>query len=148
MAGEMRALSVRQPWAWAIACAGKTAENRTRSTRYRGLLAIHASKTIYARDLDDPRILEAVAGKDFEIDEGPSSLGAVVAVAELTDCHDATYAEGCSCSPWANPRSWHWLLKDARPLADPVPCKGALGLWRLPDEVEKAVRAQLEDGQP
>ncbi len=32
----------------------------------------------------------------------------------------------------------------ALPLAEPVPCRGALGLWRVPDDVESAVRAQLE----
>ena len=31
-------------------------------------------------------------------------------------------------------------------LREPVPCKGALGFWRLPEGVEKAVRAQLEAG--
>ncbi len=40
----IKGLSVRQPFAWAIACAGKTVENRSRMTAYRGLLAIHASK--------------------------------------------------------------------------------------------------------
>ena len=142
----MRALSVRQPWAWAI-CHGKNAENSSRATRHRGLLAIHASKSApYGNDLEDPRIVDLIVANG--LDDPAAAQGAVVAVAELTDCHDATYAEGCSCSPWANPRSWHWLLKDVRRLADPVPCKGALGLWRLPGEVEKAVRAQLEDGQP
>jgi hypothetical protein len=33
---------------------------------------------------------------------------------------------------------------NARPLAEPVPCKGALGLWWLPDDVDAQVRAQLD----
>ena len=148
---QLRALSIRQPWAWAIACAGKTVENRSRGTRYRGLLAIHASKAVYREDLDNPLILMAVAGRGFVIDEGPSSTGAVVAVAELAGCHlSPDFGGTCGatrplCSPWAVRDQYHWLLTDVRPLADPVPCRGALGLWRLPDEVEKAVRAQLED---
>jgi hypothetical protein len=36
---------------------------------------------------------------------------------------------------------------DVRLLPGPVQCGGALKLWRLPDDVEKAVRAQLEDGE-
>lgn len=36
-------------------------------------------------------------------------------------------------------------LANARPLSEPVPCRGMLGLWRLPEEAEKAVRAQLEE---
>ena len=34
----MKALSIHQPWAWAILNAGKTVENRTWSTNYQGPL--------------------------------------------------------------------------------------------------------------
>lgn len=37
-----KALSVRQPWAWAL-LHGKPVENRTWAPRYRGILLIHAS---------------------------------------------------------------------------------------------------------
>jgi hypothetical protein len=39
----MRALTVRQPWAWAI-FHGKPVENRSWATKYRGDLLIHARK--------------------------------------------------------------------------------------------------------
>lgn len=51
---------------------------------------------------------------------------------------------GVGCDPWAVRGQFHWELDDVRPLPDPVPCRGALGLWRLPEDVEKAVREQLE----
>lgn len=35
------------------------------------------------------------------------------------------------------------VLANPRPLARPVPCKGALGLWRVPSDVARAVEAQL-----
>ena len=38
----MKAISIQQPWAWAIIHAGMDVENRTWNTHYRGLLAIHA----------------------------------------------------------------------------------------------------------
>ena len=38
------ALSVRQPWAWAIIHAGKDIENRSWATKFRGRVLIHASK--------------------------------------------------------------------------------------------------------
>jgi hypothetical protein len=41
----MKALSVCQPWAWAIVSGLKTVENRSRPTRHRGLLVIHASRS-------------------------------------------------------------------------------------------------------
>jgi len=36
-----------------------------------------------------------------------------------------------------------WVFRDRRHLAEPVPCKGAQGLWTLPVDVEAAVVAQL-----
>lgn len=141
----IRALTVLQPYAWAITVGVKPVENRTRRTKYRGLLAIHAGKRVMREGLGDPRILEAIADRDFEINEATSRLGCVVAVADLTGCHDATYTAGCSCSPWAASYSWHWELSDVRPLREPVPCRGMLGLWRLPLNVEAKVRRQLEE---
>lgn len=40
----MKALSVQQPWAWLIIHGGKDIENRTRNTKLRGRILIHASK--------------------------------------------------------------------------------------------------------
>jgi hypothetical protein len=37
-----------------------------------------------------------------------------------------------------------YILRDVHALAKPVPCKGALGFWTLPADVERAVRAQIE----
>ena len=171
MAGEIRALTVRQPWVWAIAEQGKTIENRTWQTAYRGLLAIHAG----ARFDDDAtmpvdraeRRLRALVAKIRLAHGSPPDtanlrLSRIIAVADLTGIHHASecrlpdrspiptlgdLAGGRpGCSPWAIPGEYHWELGCVRPLPDPVPCKGRLGLWRLPEDVEKAVRAQLEPG--
>ncbi len=40
-----RILSVKQPWAWAIMYRHKDIDTRTWSTKYRGLVIIHASST-------------------------------------------------------------------------------------------------------
>jgi len=150
MSEPMRALSVRQPWAWAI-CHGKDVENRSRGTRYRGLLAIHASKSApYREDVEDPRIAALITANG--LDDPASAQGAVVAVAELTGCHEPGHClevrpgqNAGQCSPWAHASQFHWQITNVRPLPEPVPCKGMLGLWRLPDDVEKVVRDQLEE---
>jgi hypothetical protein len=36
-----------------------------------------------------------------------------------------------------------YVLRDVRALAKPVPCRGALGFWTLPPDVELAVAAQV-----
>lgn len=153
--GELRALTVRQPWAWAIATQGKNIENRTWKTPYRGLVAIHAGKSgedmdaVLPVDQADRRFRAIYAKVKLSRAMTPEAVhllcGRVVAVAELRGCHEEEYG-GVRCGPWAIPGQWHWNLFDARPLSEPVPCKGALGLWRLPDDVEKAVRAQLGEG--
>lgn len=38
----MKAITVKQPWAWAIRWGFKPVENRSQRTAYRGKLAIHA----------------------------------------------------------------------------------------------------------
>lgn len=40
----MKALNVKQPWAWLIASGKKTIETRTWSTKYRGPILIVSSK--------------------------------------------------------------------------------------------------------
>jgi hypothetical protein len=45
MVPDMRALTVRQPWAWAIFCAGKDIENRSWKNRHTmGTIAIHQGR--------------------------------------------------------------------------------------------------------
>lgn len=169
--GEMRALTVKQPWAFAIANGGKDVENRSwQPPCTLDLLAIHAGARS-GWDLDgEANPLVQVAWSRFI---GPVSslnrrmgtqnvtlnrnnhgipFGAIVAVAEVPTCH---FDGNCwlfpkfdedsgRCSPWAARGQWHWQLANVRPLPDPVPCRGMLGLWRPPDDVEKAVREQLE----
>jgi hypothetical protein len=69
------------------------------------------------------------------------TYGAIIAMAELADCHTAADCTGCSA--WAMTHGgYHWQLANIRPLT-PIPAKGALGLWTLPYEIEQAVRGQL-----
>jgi hypothetical protein len=162
MPEPMRALTVKQPWAFGI-CHGKDVENRSwQPPVWLGPLAIHAG----ARSGWDPAgelsplITRAFCGRfgvgkavhlNRRTDE--MAFSAIVAVAEVRTCHHDGRCylfpkfdeESGRCSPWAVRDEWHWQLSDVRVLAHPVPCKGMLGLWRLPDGVEKAVREQLSE---
>lgn len=156
----MKALSIRQPWAWAIACAAKTVENRTRRTSHTGLIAIHAS----LRSDDDALMpVPAAIRKHLtaQRDLNPLLLarGAVIGTALIVGAHQHPDAgSGCgyhdsadshwpTCSPWAMAGQWHWVLTGVRALATPVPCRGALGLWNVPEDVGAAVTAQLDGPQ-
>ena len=145
--GEMRALSIMQPWLHAIACGAKRVENRTwRAPAWiiGQQIALHASKQYdYGASFPPGTVTHG-----WEPGELP--LGAVAAVAVVVGCHlSPDFGGTCGatrllCSPWSARDQYHWLLAGVRPLATPVPCRGALGLWRLPEDVEKLVREQLE----
>jgi hypothetical protein len=49
----MKAISIRQPWAWLIVNGMKDIENRTWKTNYRGQLFIHASSKFDNRPLPE-----------------------------------------------------------------------------------------------
>ncbi|MEH2033227.1 MAG: ASCH domain-containing protein [Nostoc sp.] len=51
----MKALSVRQPWAWAIIYALKDIENRGWPINYRGDILIHAAKTCTKKEYQSAR---------------------------------------------------------------------------------------------
>ncbi|MFF4741261.1 hypothetical protein ACFY2W_36070 [Streptomyces sp. NPDC001262] len=116
----LRGLTIRQPWADAVAYLGKDVENRTRRTTYTGPVLIHAGLQVDKAALSHaPAALADAAG------ELPGVLGAVIAVSRITGAH----ACDGSCSPWAEPGRWHWQLAGTRVLSSPVTVKGALGLW-------------------
>jgi hypothetical protein len=161
-------LTIRQPWQFAIEH-GKPVENRTWNMTYRGPLWLHAG----ARSRWDPagerhplvrleweQYVRRIPGwpglpvGDVELGRKTTLMpfGAVSALAEVAGCHHAgdcgvTVPERprllVMCTPWAAQGQFHITLENVRPLPEPVPCRGMLGLWRLPDDVEKAVRAQL-----
>jgi hypothetical protein len=133
----LRALTVRQPWADAIARGGKAVENRTWSAPARHVgtrFLIHAAA---APDRHAVLPLEVIAagGSDVYLDH----RSAIVAVATLAGCH---FDAGC-CGMWGQRMVFHWQLADVVPLAVPVPAKGALGFWTPGDDVLVAVRAQI-----
>lgn len=36
---------------------------------------------------------------------------------------------------------WAWILADGKRLPEPIPCKGALGLWNVPDDIARQLEA-------
>lgn len=134
---NMRVLTVRPPWAAAIAYGQKDVENRDWSTAYRGPLAICAGLNLdrSARELY-PELFENLP----PVDAMPR--GGVVAVVDLVD------VVRDSPSKWAQPDRWHWVLANPRPLRQMHPLKGALGLQHLDEETVAAVLEAISGGTP
>lgn len=153
----MKAITLTQPWATLVAIGAKRVETRTWSTRYRGPLAIHAAKGLGQPAMDFVRMCRTEPFKAALGTEGDLlARGMVVATAALvaviwtehvevivTDDRGADYDRD---GPYLRdgvlligPREaafgdysrgrYAWLLEDVRPLPEPVPARGALGLW-------------------
>lgn len=116
----MKAISIRQPWAWLIMHGGKDVENRSWKTNFRGRVLVHAAKGmthdeyidadyfIYGSDIELPRI------DDIE-------CGGIIGSVEIIDCVTQ------SSSPWFS-GNYGFVLRD--PKALPFrPVKGKLGLF-------------------
>jgi hypothetical protein len=132
---RIKAITVQQPWAWCIAAGVKLVENRTWATSYRGPLAIHAGKTVDTASVAMVKnmLVELGVISDLETPAPHPHLkatGAVLAIADLTSiCTDSAR---CYCGPWAAIGPKHWRLKDdVQAFAEPVPARGAQGLWDI-----------------
>lgn len=117
----MKALVVRQPWAWAIASGQKTIENRTWPTPYRGPLLIVAglSKASLKEGRDLIRGLPSDSDLLFGFAIATVNL---VRCVPLSQCPESRFAEG----PWC------WILEEVRAVAEPFRVKGQLGLFNVP----------------
>lgn len=160
----MRALTILQPWASLIVAGIKGVENRTWMPP-RDMIgqrfAVHAG-----RKLDMESFTELHHGMcGFKREQWPYAkpnlfpVGAVIGVATLHNYvrGDGTVEPGpedhamLAREPWrsltARERPWYFgpvgfVLLDPRQV-EPVPCKGALGFWTLPDDVADRVAEQL-----
>ena len=131
----MKALSVRAPWWWAI-LHGKPVENRDWPTKVRGRIAIHASKRWKDADIlyDWNTVLDMaeVDGLDFPLDwpkeEMQEKAGCIVGTVEIVDCvrtHPSDFFVG----------EYGFVLRDPIILPEPIPFKGALGFFDVPDDL-------------
>ncbi|MGY4288864.1 hypothetical protein ACVWXO_008084 [Bradyrhizobium sp. LM2.7] len=155
------ALSVRQPWAWAIVADFKDIENRSGfaidkgSLNRRGRFAIHAAKGMTrAEYLDGYEMMRGIG----VCCPPPGELvrGAIVGSVEIVDCVKA------SDSPWFfGPRGL--VLRNAMRLGVPVPSVGQLGFfnwqpsggaiaepakWMMPQPNDAPERAALKAAAP
>ena len=153
----MKAITIYQPWASLIAAGAKIYETRGWATNYRGPIAIHAGKknpsvVLAAVDIG---IVSAI-GRAFGLLEKPITdiieyldslpLGAVIATAELVECHCIVQKSPSTgrivtdrgiitpmkdellFGDWT-PYRYAWQLANVQMLAEPIPARGQQGLW-------------------
>lgn len=129
----MKTISVRQPWASLIAAGVKTVENRSRPTRYRGRVLIHAGRAI---DRDGMELVAEVARDAGEAVPDGWPAGAIIGCVTLVDCVTASEDEFFE-GPYG------YILEDAVTFDNPIPARGQLGLYDTPLLPVAAVAAIL-----
>ncbi len=139
----MKAISLWQPWATAMASGVKQIETRSWPTSHLGDLVICSSKRKPScEECGDDETYKAALLLPY---------GCVVCVVEVYDCWQTeriinlrqpiSQAER-DLGDYA-PGRFGWLTRNCRQLKTPVPVVGRQGLFNLPSEVEAEVRRQL-----
>lgn len=134
----MKAITLKQPWATAMMTLGKDVENRCwkmPASIMGQRVAIHAG---LGWDRHGGELLAVVQNN---VSRG-CLLGSVVFkgfVNPRERVHAGLVAEEVEAvlrSRWAEPDSeFWWYVAEPRSLSIPIPCRGALGFWKLSDEL-------------
>ena len=159
----MRAISLWQPWASAVARDAKRIETRHWSTSYRGPIAIHAAQRRVIGELIHYSCYWNWQGVFYDLLHEKHDLklwkvlpfGAIVAVANLTDCRPTESftigeldtprrpeGESTDLFNWTERQMgdyeigrFGWVLSDIRPLSVPVPFSGNRKFFSVPDDL-------------
>ncbi|HVO28018.1 MAG TPA: ASCH domain-containing protein [Candidatus Margulisiibacteriota bacterium] len=121
----MKAITIKQPWAWAI-FAGKDIENRSWYTHYRGPLLIHAGAA-YQANARLPRGIHPPDRHELEF----SAIIGVVDLADVVQRSKSRWFQG----------DYGFVLRNPRAISPPIPCKGRLGLWTPTETQVRRVKA-------
>jgi hypothetical protein len=160
----MRALTLRHPWAFSIAHWGKRIENRSWKppTALIGQrIAIHGGAKPGKADGYRAGAVRIFADL-FEVYGHPAAFheattyrelanialnesSGIVATAIIERWVKFGSDDIAEQDPWFDkqPGNIGWVLRDVVTLEKPVPCKGAQGLWNLPDDVLAQVIANV-----
>lgn len=134
----MKALSIRQPWAWLIVKGLKDVDNRRRKTNFRGRVYVHAGNHFDVEALIDSRLcpwltnalINEEAGEMIDQLHKEWKDGAIIGEVDIVDCKYRFGSENDSLySPWHD-RGWYGFILANPVLYDkPIPCKGKLGFF-------------------
>lgn len=140
----MKCISLWQPWASLMVIGAKRNETRSWPTKHRGVLAIHASKmwsgTLRAISLTEPHLSALKNAGAFtigSITESLLPLGCILGVVEVVDCVLITRANTPTGDEFKfgdyTPGRFMWQCRNAIRFAEPIPYRGAQGLFDVPD---------------
>ena len=125
----MKALTVYQPYAYAIVAGLKQYETRPQRTNIRGRVAVHAAK-------GKPRFVTLAV--DMALPETMKlHFGAVIGAVEIVDCVPVeeiipTLTERERVLGDYSPGRFAWVLRNPIMFEKPIPARGKQGWWDWP----------------
>lgn len=143
----MRALSLRQPFAWLTVYGAKNPENRTWKTEFRGWFLVHASAQWSSADEQlSLEMVRRAARPGLERDlvallrNGPP-VGGIVGAARLDSILEP---QGPAEIPerWRLPGQYGYVLGVVCPVPF-IPCKGLQRFWRVKPETQKELQLRI-----
>lgn len=121
----MKALSIRQPWAWLVTHGWKNIENRERRFSHRGPLLIHAGAWMTPADYEACRIFVAGICDDLAMPRIEDlECGGIVGEVVVLDC------VARHPSPWFT--GPYGLVLDEPVFCPLIPWRGMPGLFDVP----------------
>lgn len=124
----MKALSIKQPFAYLICAGFKDIENRNWSTKFRGRIYVHAAKRDDWNEATDDFIYGVFSGdvpsRIPRLGTNPEQFGAIIGEVDIVDCVTE------SKSPWFVGK-FGFVLRNPTLYATPIPCRGKLGFWEV-----------------
>ena len=124
----VKALSIRQPYAWLICKGYKDVENRNWATSFRGRIYIHAGVSkVYLKDAADYIVRRSSVSHAAEYAAVKNTLafGVIIGEVNIIDCVTE------SSSPWFTGK-YGFLLSNPVLYDHPIPCRGKLNFF-VPD---------------
>ena len=165
----MKAITLKQPWAYAITDLGKNIENRNwlpmlyRSSSKGETLALHAGMSF---DKEESWATILITSGVLPPSREKLITGAIVAVAEVVGWLELTCTSHCAngniearyfdMHPFKNYTNYGsnnygkwffgrygWILANVRKLRVPIPYKGALGRWDVPEIIKTVIYEEI-----
>lgn len=148
----MKAITLIQPWASLIVLGHKTIETRSWHTNYKGEILIHAGLKKIIVDESSYQLLtelENIPGFVKNYPELP--YGAIIGKATIEESFLMTeeYISLMQAAPGINkqqlsfghfePGRYAWRMSNPIVFKKPIPCRGALSLWNVPEDIIKLI---------
>jgi len=162
----LKLISIRPPWADAIACGAKRFETRSFGTSHRGALGIHAGagdplEILHCLQIPEfQKALSPLVGTPLDLNAEPTDhgvqmshvhRGAIVAVCRLEmdfpmwELHPRAYRHEERLGDFGHGRH-AWMLTNVVRLEHPVPCHGQLGLFNCKADLRRQIWDALPQG--